>query len=193
MPQLIRIIYISRSTFQATRTDAVIEPNVGRILAQSRINNRRDGLVGVLYFGDGCFFQCLEGEQSAIDALYARLQKDKRHKDLKLLAREPIRALSYEEWAMKFVPLEREMTRMLKAAGLQRFDPYRFDKPMVQKVMDLLRTASDPTTGAMVEDLLRKSIATPTSGKKDPVAFWPFAAAGLTAAAAAAAAVFLLR
>jgi hypothetical protein len=191
MPQLIRIIYISRSTFKATRTDAVIEPNVGRILAQSRINNRRDGLVGVLYFGDGCFFQCLEGEQSAIDALYARLQKDKRHKDLKLLAREPIGALSYGEWAMKFVPLEREMTRLLQAAGLKRFDPYRFNKPMVQKVMNLLRSASDPTTGAQVEDLLRKSMATPVAGNRTSAAFWSFAAVGITAAVAAA--IFLLR
>jgi hypothetical protein len=191
MPQLIRIIYISRSTFKATRTDAVIEPNVGRILAQSRINNRRDGLVGVLYFGDGCFFQCLEGERSAIDALYARLENDKRHKDLKLLARESIGALSYGDWAMKFVPLEREMTRLLQAAGLKRFDPYRFDKPMVQKVMNLLRSANDPTTGAEVEDLLRKSMATPVAENKTSAAFWPIAAVGVTAAAAAA--IFLLR
>lgn len=191
MSQLIRIIYISRSTFKATRTDAVIEPNVGRILAQSRINNRRDGLVGVLYFGDGCFFQCLEGEQSAIDALYARLQKDKRHKDVKLLARESIGALSYGEWAMKFVPLEREMTRLLKSAGLKRFDPYRFDQPMVQKVMNLLRTANDPTTGALVEDLLRKSMATPVAENNASVGFWPIVAVGI--AAATAVAIFLLR
>ncbi|GAC1525120.1 MAG: hypothetical protein NVS2B4_00850 [Ramlibacter sp.] len=193
MPQLIRIIYISRSTFKATRTDAVIEPNVGRILAQSRINNRRDGLVGALYFGDGCFFQCLEGEQSAIDALYARLQIDRRHKDIKLLSRESIGALSYGDWAMKFVPLEREMTRLLQAAGLQRFDPYRFDKPMVQKVMSLLRSANDPTTGTLVEDLLRKSIATPVAEKKASAAYWPVAAVGFAAAACASAVIFLLR
>ena len=63
-----------------------IEPNVARILAKSRINNRRDGLVGVLYFGDSCFFQCLEGTESAVDALYARLQSDTRHTDIKLLS-----------------------------------------------------------------------------------------------------------
>src|SRR6476659_6984428 len=138
MPQLIRITYISRSTFKPTRSKEVIEPNVGRILAQSVINNRRNGLVGVLYFGNGCFFQCLEGEQSAVDGLYARLQNDKRHKDIKLLLREDISSLTYQEWAMKFVPLERQMTRLMEEGGLKDFDPYRFDKVMIQKVMTLL-------------------------------------------------------
>ncbi len=60
MPNLVWIIYISRSTFTPSGVSMAIEPNVARILAKSRVNNRRNGLVGVLYFCDGCFFQCLE-------------------------------------------------------------------------------------------------------------------------------------
>ena len=191
MSQLIRIIYISRSTFQPTRSNAVIEPNVGRILTQSRINNQRKGLVGVLYFGDGCFFQCLEGEQSAIDKLYARLQLDERHKDIKLISREPISALSYGEWAMKFVPIERDMTRLLKEGGFKSFDPYRFDGAMVQKVMNLLRTSTNPTTDAVVETLIQQSIAAPTDGKASGVR-WPIAVA-LVVAVMIVVAIFLLR
>lgn len=189
MPQLIRIIYISRSTFTPTKSNAVIEPNVARILAKSRINNRRNGLVGVLYFGDGCFFQCLEGEQSAIDTLYARLQSDERHKDMKLLSRENISALSYAGWVMKFVPLEKEMTLLLNERGLKRFDPYRFDPVMVEKVMNLLRTSTNPTTDAVVETLIRKSMAAPAADKA-PRGFWPIAAALIVVAVAAG--IFLL-
>lgn len=159
MPQLIRIIYISRSTFAPTRLNAGIEPTVARILAKSRINNRRNGLVGVLYFGDSCFFQCLEGEQSAVDALYARLQSDERHKDIKMLSRESISALSYTDWAMKFVPLEKEMTSLLKEGGFKKFDPYLFDDAMVQKVMNLLRASTDPTTATEIETSLRQSMS----------------------------------
>ena len=190
MSQLIRIIYISRSTFTPSRSNVGIEPNVGRILAKSRVNNRRNGLVGVLYFGDGCFFQCLEGEQSAIDILYARLQSDERHKDIKLLSREPISALSYADWAMKFVPLEKEMTRLLNAAGLQTFNPYRFDAAMVQKVMNLLRTSTDTSTAPEVETLIRQSMEAPETAKKSRV-LWPIAATVIVAAVAAA--IFLLR
>lgn len=191
MSQLTRIIYISRSTFKPTRSNAVIEPNVGRILTQSRINNQRNGLVGVLYFGDGCFFQCLEGEQSAIDALYARLQLDERHKDIKLLSQEQIGALSYGEWAMKFVPIEKDMTRLLTEGGFKSFDPYRFDNAMVQKVMNLLRTSTNPTTDAVVETLIKQSIAAPTVVKASAVR-WPIAVA-VVVAVAVVAGIFLLR
>ena len=90
MTSLTRIIYISRSTFKWSVNDGGIEPAVARILSKSRINNRKNGLVGVLYFGEGCFFQCLEGETATIEALYAKLLKDPRHKDLKVLVRKSI-------------------------------------------------------------------------------------------------------
>lgn len=187
MPQLIRIIYISRSTFKPTGSNAGIEPNVGRILIKSRINNRRDGLVGVLYFGDGCFFQCLEGEQSAVENLYARLELDDRHKDMKMLSRENIKALSYSDWAMKFVPLEMQMTRLLKEWGFKRFDPYRFDSTMVRKVMDLLRTSTDSTTDTGVESLIEQSIAATAADKASKAAAARTIAAGLLLFAAGAA------
>lgn len=138
MASLIRIVYISRSTFMPSSVGSDIEPNVARILAKSRINNRKNGLVGVLYFGDGCFFQCLEGESSTIDTLYAKLQLDPRHKDLKLLSRKSINKLSFIDWAMKYVPLESQMKQLLKQHGYQSFDPYKFDAEMVRQVMLLL-------------------------------------------------------
>jgi hypothetical protein len=190
MAQLIRIIYISRSTFKSSKSNSAIEPNVGRILTQSRINNKHNGLVGVLYFGDGCFFQCLEGEDSAVDALYTRLQVDPRHKDIKLLSREPIRALSYEEWAMKFVPLDMQMTQLMREGGLERFDPYRFDKQMVDKVMSLLGQSTSQTTAAEVEKLISQSIAEPTD-EKSVMPLWLIAA--LLVMAAVAAGILFLR
>lgn len=138
MASLIRIVYISRSTFTPAVGTNDIEPNVARILAKSRVNNRKNGLVGVLYFGDGNFFQCLEGESSAVDTLYAKLQKDPRHKDLKMLSRKSIKRLSFVDWAMKFVPLEAQMNQLLKQHGHSSFDPYQFDAEMVRQVMLLL-------------------------------------------------------
>lgn len=141
MKSLTRIVYISRSTFAAEKTGAHIEPNVARILAKSRINNLKNGLVGVLYFGDGNFFQCLEGESAAIDTLYAKLQLDPRHEDIRLLSREPIDKLSFAEWTMKYVPLESDMKQLLKANGYDRFDPYVFSHKMVNNVLSLLKAS----------------------------------------------------
>ena len=167
MQSLIQIIYISRSTFTPSGLTMGIEPNVARILAKSRINNRRDGLVGVLYFGDSCFFQCLEGNETAVDALYARLHADNRHKDIKLLSRKSITALSYADWAMKFVPIEKEMNRLLKEGGYKSFDPYQFDDQMIRKTMSLLQASTDPTAGNDVADLIEQSANAPVREKNN--------------------------
>ena len=167
MQPLIQIIYISRSTFTPSGLTMGIEPNVARILAKSRMNNRRNGLVGVLYFGDGCFFQCLEGDETTVDALYARLQADSRHKDIKLFSRKRIAALSYSDWAMKYVPIEKEMTRLLNEGGYKSFDPYQFDDQMVRKVMALLQASTDPTAANNAADLIEQSAEVPVGEKNN--------------------------
>ena len=145
MQNLVRIIYISRTNLPTVDTKSEIDPNIARILAKSRSNNRKNGLVGVLYFGDGNFFQCLEGEEAAVDALYEKLLKDPRHKDIKLLSRNQINQLSFPDWAMKYVKLENEMKRLLSVYGHDIFNPYEFNVEMTQSVMGLLRGAHDPT------------------------------------------------
>ncbi|NMM06254.1 BLUF domain-containing protein [Polaromonas sp.] len=143
MNKLIQLIYISRSTFSASKSFHGIDPSVGRILLKSRTSNQKNGLVGVLYFGDGCFFQCLEGSEESVDALYAKLLADSRHTDLKLLAKKPISTLSFEDWAMKYVPLDQQMNQLLQSHGYKTFNPYTFNTVMTQEVMNLLRSASD--------------------------------------------------
>ncbi|MBW8852400.1 MAG: BLUF domain-containing protein [Xanthomonadales bacterium] len=143
MSDLVQIVYVSRSTFTAMPAELGIEPSVARILAQSRINNARRGLVGALYFGDGCFFQCLEGRAEDVDRLYAALLRDPRHSDLQVLVRRPIERTSFATWAMKYVPLDAEMKALLRELGLSSFDPYRFDEATVARVLDLLGRGRD--------------------------------------------------
>jgi hypothetical protein len=145
MQKLVQIIYISRSTFETTDAINKIEPNVVRILAKSRTNNRKNGLVGVLYFGDGAFFQCLEGDEDAINNLFAKIEKDPRHKDVKLISKKHISRLSFPDWAMKYAPLDEKMGKYLKENGYQHFDPYAFAPEMIQKILSLLIDAYDPT------------------------------------------------
>lgn len=149
MTDLIRIVYISRATFPLSAAVDGIEPTVARILSTSRANNRRSGLVGMLYYGDGFFFQCLEGETSTVQALYRTLLKDPRHKDLKVLASEPIKRLSFPDWSMKYAPVDQHMLKLLEEHGFDSFDPYRFDHHLVERVMHLLQGVPDPTIPAI--------------------------------------------
>lgn len=138
-----RLIYASRATFAPVRQEAGIELEVARILMQSRRNNPGLDLVGALYYGDGCFFQCLEGEPAAIDALCARIEKDPRHKDIKILGRHPIQARSFSVWAMKYVPNASAVQALMARHGRKTFDPYTFDQPLIAEMTDLLRQAID--------------------------------------------------
>lgn len=163
---LVQIVYVSRSTFTSMPAELGIEPSVARILAQSRINNAKRGLVGALYFGDGCFFQCLEGRVEDVERLYAALLKDPRHTDLKVLKRRPIERTSFATWAMKYVPLDIPMKTLLRELGLQTFDPYRFDESAVAKVLEMLGTdgkfrPGQVTTGhALAPDVATQAVST---------------------------------
>jgi Sensors of blue-light using FAD len=145
LANLIQLVYISRATFVPTIPSNAINPHVSRILMEARTKNKKNGLVGVLYFGDDCFFQCLEGEEEAVMALYAKLLKDPRHKDLKVISTKPINVKWFLQWNMKYVPLEKNITQLLEAHGQKTFDPYRFNSEMTQSMLDLLHGASEAT------------------------------------------------
>lgn len=161
MSDLVQIVYVSRSTFTTMPAELGIEPSVARILAQSRVNNARRDLVGALYFGDGCFFQCLEGHAAEVERLYAALLRDPRHTDLKVLVRRPIERTSFATWAMKYVPLDAEMKGLLRELGLATFDPYRFDQAAVARVLELLGTGRNlDRPDAAAEETTRPGAAT---------------------------------
>lgn len=136
-----------------------IQPNVARILLKSRANNEKNGLVGVLYFGDNNFFQCLEGEQSAVEKLYEKLLLDPRHKDLQIIVKKPINTLSFSNWSMKYVPLESKMRSILTANGFKKFDPYQFDKNTNNLVINLLHETKFSADDVAQESLLMVSNA----------------------------------
>ena len=143
MSDIQQLVYASRATFQSTDNGGGVEPEVARILMQSRRNNPRRGLVGALYYGDGCFFQCLEGPQGEIDKLYEQLMKDPRHRDLTVLRRQFIGHTSFAGWSMKYVPAATDVQTLLALHGKDRFDPYSFDNALLDAMVTLLHHRSE--------------------------------------------------
>jgi hypothetical protein len=180
MPRYLRLTYVSRATFPPVRDGAGFHPEVGRILLQSRRNNGRDRLVGGLHFADGCFFQVLEGRQDQVEALYARLQHDPRHRDLKVLDRREIPEPAFTGWAMKHVPDAPEVRALMTRHGRTGFEPYSFEPALVDAMVDLLLGHADSgqSRGA-------PAAAAPPRGRL----LW----AGMLGAAAMAAAFVFLR
>jgi hypothetical protein len=143
MPNVQRLVYSSHATFPQVQEVSGINREVARILMQSRKNNPRRGLVGALYFGDGNFFQCLEGEAEALDEVCESIRQDPRHMGMKILGRHPIENRSFSIWAMKYVPNATEVQALLARHGLSRFEPEKFDDTMISAMLGLLRQGAD--------------------------------------------------
>lgn len=143
MSKLVQMVYISRASKPIASNAAEIGPEVSKILRKSRINNRAKNIVGALYFGNGYFFQCLEGEESTLMALYETLKKDTRHTDLRIISMIPISTRSFGAWEMKYLPAEQEVRKLLRSIGMSEFDPYRFNEAMTAKMLNLLVNGSN--------------------------------------------------
>ena len=91
---LVRCIYASRAT------KSVGEPTLDAILKQSRRNNAKRGVTGMLCFSGGIFLQVIEGGRAEVSRLLATLYRDERHSDIELLAFEDITERQFSNWTM---------------------------------------------------------------------------------------------
>jgi hypothetical protein len=89
---MITIVYASASSVAA--------PDLQSLLDVSRRNNAAAGLTGVLLFADGNFIQALEGPAPAVEATYARIAADPRHRMVIELYRGAIETRNFPDWSM---------------------------------------------------------------------------------------------
>jgi hypothetical protein len=61
--RLVRMVYASKASFKPFDTEHGIDGNVAHILATARRRNRKNGLVGALYYGNGFFSSALKGNK----------------------------------------------------------------------------------------------------------------------------------
>lgn len=149
MNDLVRLIYASKATFDTTTSSSGIELEVGRILAQSRRNNAKDEIGGVLYYGNGYFFQCLEGERGAVIETYDRISQDKRHHQASVLSMNSIKKRLFSEWAMKYLPAEKNVRDFLAQHGQSTFNPFEFKGEMLEQLVYFFQQTHQ--TGALAE------------------------------------------
>lgn len=144
---LIRLNYASTATFSPNYQGG-IEVQVARILAKSRQNNVKVQVGGVLHYGNGYFFQCLEGDRAAVNAVYNRIGKDERHKDVELLLLEDVTNRLFKNWSMKYLNIDGPINELLKQRNM-KFNPYQFDKNLINDLLKLCALGVDPTEASM--------------------------------------------
>ena len=100
--ELIHCVYASAASrdFDAEELKVLLEV--------ARENNTKLGLTGMLLYAEGSFFQVLEGQADVVDALYAKIERDKRHVHMTLIIKEPIPKRHFDAWTMGFYKVSRE-------------------------------------------------------------------------------------
>jgi hypothetical protein len=147
MNEIVELVYASRAAFTPVGGGGV-EPEVSRILSQSRRNNPRHNVGGVLCYSDGHFFQCLEGAANDVEAVYRRIATDPRHQDIRVLSRRPVGERRFKAWSMKYLAVNDSIRHLLQNSGLNEFNPYRFGDVTIRKLVSFLHQATDPTAVA---------------------------------------------
>lgn len=100
---LVRLVYASRSV------DPIDKKMLDTILEQSRRSNTEAGITGMLCACEdtNTFLQALEGGRAQVNALYAHIVCDPRHRDVTLLAYDEIHERRFANWRMGRVDLSR--------------------------------------------------------------------------------------
>ena len=135
---LVRLMYASRAT------EPVRQDSLQAILKKSTQNNPGIGVTGVLCFSGEIFLQVLEGGRAPVNALYNRIAKDPRHRDVLLLNYEEVDERSFAGWAMGQVNMKMlNPALLLKYSEAAVLDPYAASGKVSMALFDeLVATAS---------------------------------------------------
>jgi len=108
---LVRLLYASRAA--AALTDQVVDA----ILQQSRRNNVRGGITGLLCFSNDLFMQILEGGRSEVCELFNTIVRDPRHAEVRILLYEEISERRFGGWTMGQVNIKKISPSLLLKYG----------------------------------------------------------------------------
>ena len=91
-----QLVYVSRAV-----TDMDTEM-LDEILGSARKNNGAQNITGMLLHHDGSFIQVLEGERSAVEALFEKIGDDPRHEQTNVVLRTEVEERAFEQWSMGY-------------------------------------------------------------------------------------------
>lgn len=102
MPHLAHCIYFSTATRDLSADE------LSSLLQNARELNSLHDLTGMLIYSEGVFFQALEGPENAVASVYSKIEADKRHEQIMVIACKAIPKRAFGGWSMGFASISRE-------------------------------------------------------------------------------------
>lgn len=95
-----------RLVYRSVATEEVISNEGLHDLAEtSDGNNRKSGITGLLIYTGREFLGVLEGPERAVNALFQKVCRDRRHKLIRLIVFELAGQTYFEDWDMRLIDL----------------------------------------------------------------------------------------
>ncbi|WP_201601282.1 BLUF domain-containing protein [Psychrobacter submarinus] len=132
---LYQFIYISRITSIGLSGASTLND----IAEVSIAHNKAENISGILCYGNGYFFQYIEGSEQALTNLKNRILKDNRHKDIQTLAFSAITERRFTGWSLRSIILERWMLKDPKVKVFLPFKPYEWTSNDWAKLLEILQ------------------------------------------------------
>ena len=112
-PNLIQLFYASSASVPFSEAD------LHALLKKARKVNTGLGVSGMLLYAEGSFFQVLEGPADTVEDLYNAIKGDRRHKNVRRIAKLPIDTRDFADWSMAHADVTPE--EAVKIPGLSDF------------------------------------------------------------------------
>jgi hypothetical protein len=93
---------IHQIVYSSSATKPLSPQELADILETARFHNETTGITGMLLYRRGHFLQVLEGADDHLSALLEKLNRDPRHRQLRVLFDERIAARAFGAWSMAF-------------------------------------------------------------------------------------------
>lgn len=138
---MISMVYVSSARRLFSDRDLV------ELLEQSRENNARLDITGMLLYKDGNFMQALKGPDDAVLQWFDTIQRDERHHRVIQLLRGPIERREFPSWSMGF--------HNLRDAGLERTPGY---SPFMNEALTSAGFQNDPTRAQKLLRIFRRKM-----------------------------------
>jgi len=121
--RLVILAYVSDVKPELKHDPITLNLTNTQILGQAHHNNPEHHITGVLYYGDGHFFQCLEGSQSEVKDMFDTVKHDPRQEAVTPLLTVTTKHRLFDTWSMKFVEAHHEIRDFFAQHGLAEFEP----------------------------------------------------------------------
>jgi hypothetical protein len=106
-------------------------------------NNKKKEICGILLYSGNKFLQVLQGEEAAVKALYEKIARDSRHRNVTVIIESHSMAKEFGNWSMAFKDLTLD-ERALHPELSNFFEAKGEEKPLdlmpAQAMLELFRT-----------------------------------------------------